>query len=139
MKNYLKDIIDLTGCWEWAKAKSSAGYGQTRINNKLYYTHRLFYEQEYGFIPENLTIDHLCRNRACCNPNHLEVVTRKINNLRGNGWSGIKHRVTHCPQGHELAGSNLVKYSLLTGHRKCKTCKNARDKAYYYNRKGLAI
>jgi len=127
-----------TECWEWQKAKSSAGYGQIRLDGKLYYTHRLMYQQEHGEIPQGMQIDHLCRNRACCNPAHLEAVTQKENILRGNGWSGRKARTSHCPKGHELAGDNLVKYELKFGKRKCRTCKVERDKTYYH-RKALAV
>lgn len=67
------------GCWEWPGKKSAEGYGQGRGG----YAHRLAWQALNGPIPEGLQIDHLCRNRACVRPDHMELVTRKENILRG--------------------------------------------------------
>lgn len=72
-----------TECWRWVMAKSTAGYGQVRFNGKAVYVHRLFYEAFKGKIPRGLTIDHLCRQRDCFNPKHLEAVSNKENIRRG--------------------------------------------------------
>jgi hypothetical protein len=95
------------GCWEWSAAKQSGGYGQVRIHDAALYAHRLVYELLRGPIPDGLQLDHLCRNRGCVRPDHLEVVTRKENIRRGSGFAGMNARKTHCPSGHLLAGDNL--------------------------------
>lgn len=69
-------------CWTWTAGKSAAGYGQLRINHVLVYAHRWSYEHLRADIPTGLELDHLCENRACVNPWHLEPVTHKINMQR---------------------------------------------------------
>lgn len=88
--------------------------------NKTPLSHRWIYEYYYRQICPDLTIDHLCRNRACVNPVHLEQVTMKINNLRGNSMSIINMRKTDCNKGHPLSGENLRIEN--GGGRRCKTC-----------------
>ena len=117
-------------CWEWDKGRNSAGYGQVYLDGKMQRVHRISYEEIIGPIPAGLEIDHLCRNRACYNPEHLEAVTRKENTIRG--LSG--HLITKCPKGHEYVGSTLY-VEPSTGHRKCRVCKKKRDKDYYQRRK----
>lgn len=72
-----------TGCWLWAGASNPEGYGRIWVEDRLGYTHRVAYEAFVGPIPDGYDIDHLCRNRGCCNPDHLEAVTRRTNLLRG--------------------------------------------------------
>lgn len=107
------------GCREWMGAKSAAGYGQVSFNGKRTYVHRVMYEVFYGPIPDGLTIDHLCRNRGCCRPEHLEAVTHRVNMSRGS-WA-IK---THCPQGHPYDEANTMYRKTKYGRgRVCRTCK----------------
>jgi hypothetical protein len=71
-----------TGCWLWDRALHK-GYGRIRAYGKVVYAHRFFYEKHVGPIPDGLVLDHLCRNRACVNPGHLQPVSRMENNRRG--------------------------------------------------------
>lgn len=83
--------------------------------------HRVAYMLFRGAIPEGKQLDHLCRTRHCVNPDHLEAVTVKENLLRGESWSGVNHRKTHCKQGHEFSVENTAIRS--GGGRTCRTCK----------------
>jgi hypothetical protein len=86
--DYLTDrsIVDPeTGCWLWQKAKTSQGYGNVRFQGKNYVAHVLAYLLAHGPKPEGLDLDHICRNRNCVNPDHLEPVTRQENLARGLG------------------------------------------------------
>lgn len=79
-----KVTVDLeTGCWIYGGARHANGYGATRWNGRLYKTHRLTYQLLRGEVPAGLDLDHLCHVRACCNPYHLEPVTRAENLRRG--------------------------------------------------------
>ena len=79
-----KYIVDEnTGCWQWIGAIDDSGYGEFGLNKKIVYAHRYSWELEHGPIPEGLQIDHLCRNRACVNPVHMELVTTQENTRRG--------------------------------------------------------
>lgn len=77
------EMHDEDKCWPWVGARNSAGYGVVRINGINHLAHRVAYERTVGPIPEGLTIDHLCRTRSCCNPAHMEPVTREENGRRG--------------------------------------------------------
>jgi hypothetical protein len=114
------DLDAPRGCWEWTALIHTAGYGNFRPHNQgpLLYAHRYAYELARGPIPAGLTIDHLCRNRACVNPAHLEPVTNRENIQRA---AALK---THCPQGHPYDETNTYRHK---GHgRECRTCVNAR-------------
>lgn len=72
-----------TGCWIWQGATNWGGYGVLRRKGKNVNAHRYYYQREHGPIPPGMDLDHLCRNRLCCNPEHMEVVTRAENLRRG--------------------------------------------------------
>lgn len=76
-------ILGVAGCWLWQGELNRNGYGRVWVNGKRYMAHRLAYQMLIGEIGEGLVLDHLCRNRNCCNPLHLEPVTVKVNTHRG--------------------------------------------------------
>lgn len=111
-----------TGCWNWVAYLDRNGYGRIGITHRKYvYAHRLSYEAFVGDIPDGLHIDHLCRNPACVNPEHLEPVTNKENHRRG------KHGVlfTHCKHGHEMNEENTWLYK---ERRYCRECSRRRKR-----------
>lgn len=120
--NILDKVLENTEktdtCWNWKDALRN-GYGRVRNNGKTSTTHKIVYEKLVGKIPKGMVIDHLCRNRACVNPEHLETVSNKENILRGNGLTAENHKKTKCIRGHELLGENLY---TLNGKRYCKAC-----------------
>jgi hypothetical protein len=109
-------------CWEWTGPRDRDGYGKCSYGRRA---HRLAYERLKGPIPEGLVIDHLCRNRACVNPAHLEPVTIAENNRRGIQPSASK---THCVNGHEYDPENT--YLRPNGHRDCRACIRTRVATY---------
>ncbi len=110
-----------TDCWNWLVSKNKDGYGQFGVNHKNLLAHRFAYELYNDKIPKDLTIDHICKNTKCVNPHHLEVVTIGVNVLRGNGWSGVNKRKTHCINGHIFMNENLI--IRPKGGRECLICR----------------
>lgn len=120
-----------TGCWLWTGAQTSSGYGEMVVGSKrgpgprMAYAHRLSYEHWKGEIPPRFDIDHLCRQRCCCNPSHLEAVTHRENNMRGDRYAqGAPNRSkTHCRHGHPFDERNTSVRP--TGARRCRACEAA--------------
>lgn len=97
-----------TACILWGGTIKSNGYGRLSSHGKVYSAHRFVYEKTRGPIPDGLTLDHLCRNKLCVNPDHLEPVTLRVNILRSNGFAAKNAAKSHCAHGHELSGRNLI-------------------------------
>lgn len=112
-------------CWVWIGAKHNAGYGQYGRPARL--AHRMSYEAHVGPIPDGLTLDHLCRNRLCVNPAHLEPVTLPTNVLRGDSPPAKNARKTHCPKGHPYDETNT--HVTNQGWRICKACNRERARS----------
>lgn len=123
-----KVCIGETGCGFWTAGTNEKGYGQFRVNGRTVKAHRWAYEYFIGPIPDGLQLDHLCRNRSCVNPAHLEPVTSRENILRGDTLAASQIKRTHCPQGHPYVGENL--YTESDGRRRCRTCKAYRLRRY---------
>lgn len=133
--------VDKSGdCWIWQGALVR-GYGQTWIDNKRIYAHRLAYEITNGPIPEGLTIDHLCMTKPCVNPAHMEAVTQSENTRRaylaGRSGGATNAAKTHCKHGHEFTPENTrLRVVAAKGNavqRECRACRRA-----YYQRKKAA-
>lgn len=146
LQRFWNNVEKSNNCWIWTASLNNYGYGEFRFNKKLVLAHRFSYEISKGFIPKDLTIDHLCRNRVCVNPEHLECVSMKVNILRGIGIAAVNARKTHCKRGHEFTKENT--YIIKTG-RECRICRalcvsnyqkthreqrNANNRKYYKKR-----
>ena len=123
-KLYVSD----SGCWLWLAAKNEHGYGVFRAGGRQWKAHRWAYVHILGKDAEGMDMDHLCRRRGCVNPSHLEAVPHRENCVRGDGWSGVNARKTHCPAGHEYDDANA--YVDKKGQRHCRTCRRRRMRAY---------
>lgn len=127
--------VDAAGiCWLWTGAKYRSGYGAINQGGDKGVTvvHRVVWQLLVGPIPDGTELDHLCRVRACCNPDHLEPVTRAENVARGSQRAGVPRR-THCKNGHEYTPENTLPNG---GHgRACRTCMNAANRRYRLRQK----
>ncbi len=116
--------VDELGCWVWTGTKTAEGYGQMRVGGRRRdYTHRVSYQLHKGPIPEGLAIDHLCKNRACANPEHLEAVHPRINAMRGDAPGIVAYRTNRCKRNHEFTPENTI--TVGGRWRRCRTCENA--------------
>jgi len=113
-------VLQENGCWDWVGPLSKDGYGRIWNGTHNIRAHRFVFEQHKWPIPDGLTLDHLCRNRACVNPDHLEPVSNKDNVLRGFGPPARNARKNSCIHGHPLDGTRLAEGRWI---RYCKTCR----------------
>ena len=121
-------VNQATGCWDWSASKN-LGYGQMGINlgdgkYRPLFAHRISYEIHKGDIPENLVIDHICRNRGCVNPDHLRLLTRGENVMCGDTITARKSNSALCPNGHVYEEESIYRYK---GWRICKICRRKND------------
>lgn len=110
-------------CWIWTGA-CVKGYGKVSFEGQMRNVHQVVYRTLVCELSPGQHIDHLCRNKPCCNPAHLEHVSAKENNRRR------ALLITHCPRGHEYTPANT---RLVRGHRACRTCVNQKQNHKYAN------
>lgn len=112
-----------TGCWEWTASQTPGGYASFPVPGLASTAHRAAYLLMAGPIPAGLHLDHICRNKLCVNPDHLEPVTQAENNRRAGAAR------TRCSQGHEYTPANTYRRS--NGSRDCRACNRDRANARY--------
>lgn len=141
----LAEKISIEGdyeCWVWNGTIAKTGYGLVQVYErwnrekgrseyKQFSLHRLMYEMFKEPIPAGLVINHLCENKPCCNPLHLEACTTRENNLYSDGVARRNSQKTHCKNGHPYSGDNLLK---IPRGRDCRTCQRAREHKYHLKR-----
>ncbi len=123
-------------CWLWTGGLSDTGYGSISMNGKIDNAHRVAWKLMRGPIPAGMQLDHLCRVRHCVNPDHLEIVTRRTNILRGLGQSAIYARRETCGKGHPLKDPNLYHTKSRPNTRICKVCFLERRARYLNKSRG---
>ncbi len=127
----------LGSCWVWTGGLNKGGYatilGEESRSSEL--IHRVSFRLHHGPIQDGLVIDHLCRNRACCNPSHLRQVSHRENILCGTGASARQSRKTHCKRGHEFTPDNTIIKAATKrnplGTRRCLECQRAEGRSRY--------
>lgn len=112
-------------CWPWMAAIVD-GYGVFKLAGRQRKAHRITFESMVGPVPDGMQLDHLCRNRACCNPAHLEPVTCRDNLLRGDTHAARNASKTHCHRGHPFDDDNTYHRG---GRRICRACRRLTDEA----------
>lgn len=120
-------VVD-SGCWNWSSVAGN-GYGCVRRDDgKQVNAHRFIYEALVGPIPAGCDLDHLCRNRRCVNPDHLEPVSRRENLLRGDTIPAAHKAATHCKNGHAYTEENTYHRPDAPWIRDCRTCRRESDR-----------
>jgi len=126
LRRFFEKIDDTKGnCWLWTASKNRDGYGMVRLDGKNRSAHRVSFEIFVTDIPNYLMIDHLCRNRGCVNPEHMELVTNKENIFRGVGIAVTNSKKTKCHRGHNFTDENT--FISKIGSRNCRKCLKIRN------------
>lgn len=123
------------GCWTWTAQHSPRGYGRFKVNGRLVQAHRWSYEDANGPIPDGLHVDHLCFNRSCVRPSHLEAVTPAVNNQRAHDAAGLDRA---CRRGHPRTEENIY-VNPNDGARHCLACKREDSLAAYRSSKRAPV
>lgn len=140
-RRVFRQVEVTAGCWYWHGTLDANGYGvigrgQRGAGNLP--AHSAVWQLLVGPIPEEMVFDHLCRNHACVNPEHGEIVTRVENIQRGYGLSTLHRLRSTCPYGHPKDGVTGGRGSKRR-HRYCKTCARAKSHAAHHAKKGIAV
>ena len=131
----LRDRVEVadSGCWEWARWRDPDGYGRVTHRGRKYLAHRFVYSQLVDEIPDGMQIDHVCFNRACVKPSHLEVVTPQVNTRRAAEAGSYtkegarEHPVdTHCANGHPWTDETTL--VTARGYKKCRLCRREQNR-----------
>lgn len=117
---FLDKVVLGDGCWEWIGAKCSDGYAALRVDGQQIGAHRFSYRWLRGEVPPG-ELDHLCRNRGCVRPSHLEAVSHRENVLRGEGPAAVAFRTNACYRGHPFTPENTR--GMARGNRMGRTCR----------------
>jgi len=118
-------VVRADGCWGWTGTHDSGGYAKFSLNGSMANAHRFGYELYVGPIPVGMEVDHLCRNRGCVNPAHLEPVPKRVNVLRGYGIPAVYARRDRCSRGHAFDEANTRHHGTA---RICRACERERSR-----------
>ena len=134
----------MSGCWLWLGHLDRNGYGDYHATKSgpFLSAHRMAYQAFRGEIQDGMDIDHLCRVHCCVNPEHMEVVTRRVNTLRGVSPSAVNAAKMQCNKGHPLTGNNLMivpNKARRNKARRCRACWRENSLAYKQQRRSPLV